>query len=446
MTEKNPTVESAFNADKNRKIELNNIPEDKPLSNNKKSLMKLLDRLYIDKHWNYFKKAINFYYPANDYKKYYVGLRSLSSYMGKNETSIVLGEYNEQLINAVFMIHPDEYKFEYKGVSKEELVAEHENFANKKLAYFIFFDENENLIYKRFMRNIKCFDVRIKKEITTINNITVLTAPKNKIPSNFKSLSNVIELSDLKKHVRKLKKFEKFKSTRVHEYTLREDSINEIVELLHQHFRTLDSNFQIEIPYGDIIDKMFTLEKFVCPYTEFLEIIKYLAFFHQKQRDSYKIKKADRNVILAHINDFIFAYEIAKHLFMTPIPNLPSRKLKFFNSLVREATVIMKKDRISNIFDIQLGQAYITSECKGKKTTLISWLKEFCDELGLLTRNQYMKNALVSYSLNKIAPLNKSDLSPLISRIKRAYDARIQHIKSLSNKKNPKINFFPIND
>lgn len=414
-------------------------------SEDKKDLMKLIEKIYVDKHWNYFKRVIDFYYPAKDGRKYYVALRSLASYMGKPITTIVKGEYNKKLIKGIRKIHPDDFVFTYEGVSNQDLIAKKNDFATKKLAYFLYFNKNKNLIYERFMENIKIFTARFRKEKAIIKNITILAALKGKIPTNYKNLSNVIEMSNLQVHIDELADFESFKLGKRFEYILRKKAIKIILEPLKLHFEKLTSEYEIEIPYDDIIRKVFNLKEIVGPYKEFLELIKFIAFFHQKHRDGYKFKDSEKVVLLAHPNDFIFASEIAENVFMMPVPNLKKSKLDFFNYLVDQAVIIKNKDELSglSIYDVQIEQAHIVGDYSGSKSTLILWLSEFCKDYGLFTRNQFMKNALVYYKLNKVAPL-PSDVSEFVSNIKKVYNDRIEYIRSIARKKNSKLKFFPI--
>lgn len=100
-----------------------------------------------------------------------------------------------------------------------------------------------------------------------------------------------------------------------------------------------------------------------------------------------------------------------------------------------------KRNELTNIsiFDVQLEQSKIVSEYPGSKSTLILWLKEFSEKLGILKQNQYMKNAKVYFSLSSIAPLTPLNFILLLNRIKKAYNNRIQLIKDFEKKNNSKI-------
>ena len=441
-------LNSLFGTDSNMKRKKPEAPSiqgnNAPLKS-RKDPMKLINKIYFDDHWTKFKKALDFYYPARDYKKYYIALRSLSSYLKKPKTTVVLGEYGEHLIKTILKIHPEENILVYKGTNKKDLVLE--RWDHVKLAHFVYFKENRELIHGRYMRDVKSFDIRNRFGIDTVPNVTILTSvQKQHLPQKFKDSPVIIELDSFGKALNSLAYFESFKQGKKYEYNLLKTSIEEDLNLLRSHLESLRLDFKIEIPYDNVLRSIFDLKQSVILFKEFLDLIKYLTFFNQKYRDWYEDKTTKRKYLLAHVNDFIIASQIATHVFTRPSHNLKPAKLAFFNFLVKKADAKRKRSELSNIsvYDVQIEQSQIIEEYPGKKSTLILWLKEFSGKLGLLSKNQYTKNAKVYFSLNKIAPLHFNNSLKLYSRIKRKYYARLEVIKVIQEKKNSQIKFHSI--
>ncbi len=443
--EEEQKLNSIFGEDSNikrKKPETPSIQGDKVPLRLREDPMKLIDKIYFDDHWTKFKKALDFYYPARDYKKYYIALRSLSSYLKKPKTTIVLGEYGEHLIKTILKIHPEEYILIYKGTSKKDLVVE--KWLDVKLAQFVYFKENRELIHGRYMRDVKSFDIRNRNEIDTVPNVTILTSvQKQQLPQEFKDSPVVIELDSFGKALNSMAYFESLKQGKKYEYNLLKNPIEKDLNLLKSHLRSLRLDYKIEIPYDNVLRKIFNLKQEITSFKEFLDLIKYLTFFNQKYRDWYEDKTTNRKYLLAHVNDFIIASQIATHVFASPIHNLKPVKLAFFNFLVKMADAKRKRSELSNIsvYDVQIEQSQIIEEYPGKKSTLILWLKEFSGKLGLLTKNQYAKNAKVYFSLNKIAPLRFNNSHKLFNRVKRTYYARLEVIKAIQKKNKSKIKF-----
>ena len=270
------------------------------------------------------------------------------------------------------------------------------------------------------MTKIKNFDVEFKKIKKEIPNITVLAlALKNRLPSYYEDITNVIELSNLNKHTREWTEFKSFKEGEKYEYNKLKEENKERIVRLNNHFRALDCKYRVEVPYHDILRKVMYFHKSILPFDEFIDLIKYITFFHQNKREWYEDKNIGKKYLLAHYNDFIYAYQIALHLFSTPSPNLKPVKLKFFNYLVDEAEKKIKREGLKNlsIYDIQLEQSKIITNYQGKASTLRLWLSQFSSSLGILSRSQRMKNAKIYYSLKKIAPLKSNKFTSFIKDI-----------------------------
>lgn len=69
---------------------------------------------------------------------------------------------------------------------------------------------------------------------------------------------------------------------------------------LNFHLKTLDCEFKVEVYYDNILRESFALKDVVLPYKEFLDLIKYITFFHQKNREWYEDKEVGKKYLLAH--------------------------------------------------------------------------------------------------------------------------------------------------
>lgn len=421
-------------------------PKRRHIQKNKSIPAKKIDFIYplfVDEHWALFKEVLDFYYPPEDSRKYYIGIRSISSYMNSPKATIVIGEYSERLIKAIFKIHPKEFTLTYSGVNNRDLIIK--NWDTIKVAYFVFFEENMNLIYRRYMRNLKHFNVRIKCDTFKIPVVAVLTSTsRNSLPSNSPSNTNVIELSNYKTHLEELARFESYKQGRKYEYNRLTGPIKKHIKKLQVHFRDLDCLFLVEISFDDLLREEFILDEDTISFKEFLDLIKYITFFHQNHREWYQDKKSGKKYLLAHPNDFMYGYLIAIHIFTIPSQNLTPAKLKFFNYLVKMGDKKIEQDqelKDLTLYDIQLEQSKIINEYPGKKSTLLLWLSEFSSTLRLLTRSQKMKNAKVYYSINRIAPLKANRFESLIKNVKKAYQDRVAALKELELKDSKPIVF-----
>lgn len=421
----------------------NKISPSEYFSENLEDFNLQVDHSFCDVNWNYFKDVLDFYFPSKNLKKYYCGVLPISSYMGDPKSKFIMGEYSERLIKGIMKLYPDDHTVIYKGVNNLDLVVQ--DWENKKLAHFIFFNENKDLIYNRYMKNIKNFNVRIKTLVKSIPNITVFATPLGgKAPSYFKRLNNKVELSNLQIDIEELVAFESFKYGRKYEYNLLKESIIQKVKKLNNHFRNLDSNFLVEIPFHEILCKEIKLYETIVPFNDFLNLVKYITFFHQKRREWYEDGNSNKKYLLSHYNDFIYSYQIASYLFTSPAPNLKPAKLQFFNYLVERAEKKKQEDdelKNLSIYDVQLEQSKIIADYPGKKSTLLLWLNEFSSKFNLLTRNQQIKNAKVYYSLKKIAPLKSDRFESLLESIHNGYRKRIEKLKDLSSKKDAPIKF-----
>ena len=413
----------------------------------KKKFDAYIDHQYFDTHWNEFKKVIDFYYPTKDYKKYYIALRSFFSYFSKPKTTIVLGEYSEHLIKGILKLHPEKYVLCYEGVDKIDLVSE--EWKDKRLVYYVYFDENKEIIYNRYMRNVSEFRVRTRKGSTIIPNKTLITrAKKELLPKKFRLTPNVIELSNLESHVKELALSESTKQGKRLEYNKKKTSIVKIGQKLQLLIEKYNCEFHVEVVYYEILRSSFKLRNTILPYKEFLDLIKVITFFNQNFREWYEDKITNKKYLLAHPSDFVIAYEIALHIFSVPIPNLTPVKQHFFNFIVKKAKEKKKRSELPNIslFDIQLEQSKIINDYPGNKSTLILWLKKFCDDLRILTRTQYKKNAKIYFSLNKIAPLASLDFTTVLDRIKKTYKSRVLIIQAKEKKDKSEIKFHSLKE
>ncbi|NVM52236.1 MAG: hypothetical protein HWN66_00945 [Candidatus Helarchaeota archaeon] len=408
--------------------------------------LKLVNGKFCDKHWDFFKDVLDFYYPNEDFRKYHAGILPISSYMEKPKSAIILGECNEKLIKGILKIYPDEHVLRYMGINDLDLFLE--DWKGIKLAYFVFFEENKDLIYNKYMRNIEDFKIRIRKGSKIIPNITVLaTSLKSNLPSRFKPSSNIIELSNLEKDIEDLVKFELFKQGHGYEYHLLKKPVKEKIARLNTHFRELDREFLVEISWDDILQDEVNLNESILPFEAFLDLIKYITFFHQKKREWYEDKNSGKRYLISHYNDFIHAYLIAMHFFTSPLSNLKPAKLAFFNYLIEMAEKKRRGEKeLKNLsmHDIQLEQTKIVDDYPGKRSTLYFWLNEFSNKLRLLVKIQPVKGGKVYYSLNKIAPLKPNRFEDLLEKIQRSYKRRIEELKKIESKSNTPIIFHPI--
>ena len=404
-----------------------------------------LDLHYFEPHWNDFKKIIDFYYPVQDYKKYYIALRSFFSYFTRPKTTIVVGEHSDHLIKGVLKLHPEKYVLKYAGVNNLDLISEEWN--DIKLAYFVYFEENKELIYNRYMRNVSEFKIRTKKGVYAVPNVSLITRTKKEIlPSRFKSSLSVIELSSLEEHVKEMALFESSKLGKRLEHDKRKSVIKDIIKRFRRLVDNFDCAFQVEISYFRILQSSFNLKDTVLPFKEFLDLLRIITFFNQNYRDWYEVNSTGKKYLVSHPNDFIMAYEIALHLFSVPISNLKPVKQHFFDFIVKRAHEKMKRSELTHIsiFDIQLDQSKIIRDYPGSSSTLRLWLKEFCSSLKILTQSQNKKNAKIYFSLNKIAPLTISNFNRLFKRITRAYTSRVSILKAKELKNKVKIKVYPL--
>jgi len=226
-----------------------------------------------------------------------------------------------------------------------------------------------------------------------------------------------------------------FKEVNVIKAAQIENKTQEQIILIEKFLESCNYSYSIIIPYQQILMDQFNIEDSTLYFTDFLDLIKCITFFNQKKRPCFQIPVSEDIYLIAHPNDFIYAYEAAKEYFATPLPYLKPKIRKFLEDVfwlfeerhMRQVDSEDKKPK--SFFDIWIhNQDIVNHYGEASNRTLESWLKDF-KNLGLLNRYQKKSGAKVYYSLKRRKPLNITSLNKLINKCEQEFATQISNLK-----------------
>ena len=427
----------------------------------------LLDFELVEKHYETLKQALKIYH-GEDLKKLYTIFIMLSYFIKIPKQILVRGDSRGEFVEALTKLIPDDFFLEYEGTREKELY--YEKFNDKKLFYIKNFQANKKWILNNYIRNEKDHfhlqfikkDTLINKEITKVTIIS--TVGKTSLEGDFEKKAVIVDLNDTDKQVDKLIDYKASQSKERYEHDKLQIEINNNILEIKDFLKSLDCNFEIEVPFASILKSYFYIGDSKDPFLNFLDLIKVITFFHQKKRNWYESTKTGKRYLIAHTNDLIYALIILRPIYIDHYPTLSPAKREFFNFVL----TIAKNRRKNNKFfsdnqfllsKIPVKQSEITQgykdliharikrdkngdlrQIKGSdsripgKSTLIRWLNDFC-ERELLLKEQEKKNAKISYFIKGISRINPSEVIEMIKESSNAITKREHRLEIYSQRK-----------